>query len=541
MENRNNNHLNLNNNYWEAIFSSFAKINKLTSYFTEKLKPTNKESSLANLYYNFLNKDISVNNFIKEFQNIAISKNINNSSPPRIINFFLEELHNELKNKKIEVEEINNNNNDSSNDFIYDNNQAYKLYADYAKNNKSFIQELFFGTKKIIKYCQSCKSKSYEYNYLKLIPLNLQNITDSVDLEYLFGNIQREFEQKLFCPKCKKDREFKKKIEIKKKPEILIFILYNYKKNIKVDFVPTLEEDYQLKSLVIGYEKQGLLNSILSCAKNNNKGYVSYGQKNSKFFMIKNNKINYVKRKDFAKGNPHILFYKRKNENSKEDKKEKNIDSNHEINSKETMISSKKKKNSINFSNTESLSFDKISNDNDSDKNKVLSNRIKGAKNGIINIKEDETTNDTPIKKSNNKKKNENRINDINVKNKILNESLKTNDIITNNSIKNDNNKNNNLIYASMINSKFINGNTNTICNENGKIITLYFKFNNGNIFFIDVDDSNTFEKIKIELKKAYEWIVLDDVNLYFNQKKIENYEIPKNLGIDEGDYIDVY
>jgi ubiquitin C-terminal hydrolase len=237
---KSNNHLNLDINYWEAIFSSFAKINKLNSYFTEKLKPTNDES-LTNLLYNFLIKDISINNFVNEFQNMVISKNINSSNPAKLINFFLEELHYELenRNKNIKINEINNK--DSLNEFIYDNDEAYKLFTDYAKNNKSFIQELFFGIKNIKKSCQTCKSTSYEYSYLKFIPLNLQNITDSIKLEYLFNNVQREYAQKLFCPKCKKEKEFKKQIVIKKMPEVLILLLYNYKKNIKVDFVPTLE------------------------------------------------------------------------------------------------------------------------------------------------------------------------------------------------------------------------------------------------------------------------------------------------------------
>ena len=121
-----------------------------------------------------------------------------------------------------------------------------------------------------------------------------------------------------------------------------------------------------------------------------------------------------------------------------------------------------------------------------------------------------------------------------------MNENLKKDDININNGTKNDNKKNN-LIFSSMNNSSFINGSMNSTYNENGKIITLYFKFNNGNIFFIDVGDCNTFEKIKIELKKTYEWIELNNVNLYYNQKKIENNEIPRNLGIDDGDYIDVY
>ena len=539
MENRNNNHLNLDINYWEAIFSSFAKINKLSYYFTEKLKPTNEESLLTYLLYNFLRKEISINNFINEFQNIVISKNINSSNPAKLINFFLEELHYELKNKNIEINGINNN--DSLNKFIYDNDEAYKLFTEYAKNNKSFIQELFFGTKKIKKSCQSCKSTSYQYNYLKFIPLNLQNITGSIKLEYLFNNVQREFDLTIFCPKCKKDTEFKKQIEIMKMPKVLILLLYNYKKNIKVDFVPTLEENYLLKSFVIGYEKQSLLNSILNCAKNNNKGYISYGRKDSKYFMNKNGKINYIKRKEFSKGNPYILFYKRKNEKSKDDNKNAFLDSKPEINSKEAMITTKKKKkkNSSTFSNTESFSFDKISSDNNSDKNQI-SNSFKNQNDGKINIKNDENNNNTPLKKRKNNKANENRINDINVKNNIINESLKINDININNETKNDN-KNNNLIYVSMNNSRFINGSMNSIYSENRKIITLYFKFNNGNIFFIDVDDSNTFEKIKIELKRTYEWIVLNNVNLYFNQKKIENNEIPRNLGIDDGDYIDVY
>ena len=243
------------------------------------------------------------NRIVNEFQNIVISKNINNSNPAKLINFFLDELHYELKNKNIEIKEINNN--DSLNEFIYDNDEAYKLFTEYAMNNKSFIQELFFGTKRIKKSCQSCKSTSYEYSYLKFIPLNLQNITESIKLEYLFNNVQREFEQKLFCPKCKKDKKFKKQIEIKEMPKVLILLLYNYKKNIKVDFIPTLEENYKLKSFVIGYEKQSFLNSILNCSKNNNKGYISYGNMDSKFFMIKDDKINYIKKKEFSKGNPH--------------------------------------------------------------------------------------------------------------------------------------------------------------------------------------------------------------------------------------------
>ena len=99
MENRNNNQLNLDINYWEAIFSSFAKIKKFNCYFTEELKPNNDKSLFTNLLYNFLKKEISSKNFVNEFKNIVISKKINSSNPAKLINFFLDELHYELKNK----------------------------------------------------------------------------------------------------------------------------------------------------------------------------------------------------------------------------------------------------------------------------------------------------------------------------------------------------------------------------------------------------------------------------------------------------------
>ena len=538
MENRNNNHLKLNINYWEAIFSSFAKIKKLNRYFTEILKPNNEELLLSNLFYKLLVKEISINNFIKEFQNLVISKNINSSNPPKLINFFLDELNNELKNSNIESNKINTNN--LPKEFIYDNNEAYNLFFEYAKNNKSFIQELFFGTKKIIKTCNSCNSTSYKYDFVKAIPLNLQNITGTIKLEYLFENIQRNFEKQLFCPKCNENTNFILKIEIKKIPEVLIFLLYNYNnKNIKIDFVPTFEENYYLKSFVIEYEKQNLF-SMLNCAKNKNKGYISYGKRGSKYFTFKKDKINYIKKKEIEKGNPQILLYKRKNEKTKGDNKENFFDSTPDMNSKEAMLATKKKKNNSILTNNKYFSNDKMSDDKDSNKVKV-SNLIKSMKSEQSNSKVDEINNDTPVIKSN-RKINDNKKNDIKVKNNILIESLNINNINININNNNQNINNiNNLICESMNNSKFINGSMNSNYNENGKIITLYFKFFNGNIFFIDVDDSNTFEKIKIELKRTYEWIALDKVNLYFDQKKIENYEIPRNLGICDGDYIEVY
>ena len=86
----------------------------------------------------------------------------------------------------------------------------------------------------------------------------------------------------------------------------------------------------------------------------------------------------------------------------------------------------------------------------------------------------------------------------------------------------------------------FINKSNNSLSSEREKTIRLYFKYNNGDVFFIDVSEFMTFENIKIELKKAYEWINIENAILYYNGKKIENEEIPKNVGMNDGDYINV-
>ena len=45
--------------FWEAVFSSFQKINQLAKYFTElKQEPNNENFPLSKLFYDFLNNKI---------------------------------------------------------------------------------------------------------------------------------------------------------------------------------------------------------------------------------------------------------------------------------------------------------------------------------------------------------------------------------------------------------------------------------------------------------------------------------------------------
>ena len=84
-----------------------------------------------------------------------------------------------------------------------------------------------------------------------------------------------------------------------------------------------------------------------------------------------------------------------------------------------------------------------------------------------------------------------------------------------------------------------IKSSSNSNYSEEDGLIRLYFKCGDGNVLFIDVDKNLTFENIIVELKNQYDWINIDDNHLYFNDNKINKNEIPKNLGIKNGDYID--
>ena len=166
--------------FWEAVFSSFQKINQLAKYFTElKQEPNNENFPLSKLFYDFLNNKIILKKIPEFFKNIIISKNRQDLllNPRLLFNFLLEELHNELilsENKTIKGENINRISNKME--------KAEELFDKYEKNNKSFIQKLFFGRKQIRKICQGCKSTTYELDFLKFCPINIQNVKGFVEV-----------------------------------------------------------------------------------------------------------------------------------------------------------------------------------------------------------------------------------------------------------------------------------------------------------------------------------------------------------------------
>lgn len=540
MGNSNNQNLYSNNNYWEAIFSSFIKLKNFSENFKEKKKAINQDSPIYNILYNIFTYNKDKHEYIQEFKNIIRSKHNNEqlTNPKKLFNFFIESIHEELK-------EINNQESlIPCIEYMNDDKRAYELYMEYVKYNRSIIQKNFFGTKKITIICQSCKSIFYVYDYLKFIPLDLQNIQGMIKIEYLYKNIQREFIKNMFCRNCNKIKNFKIKITIFEKPETLIFFLYNYNNNVFVDFDYKFGNDYYLKSFVMRHDDSNILNKFFC---QNNKKYVSYGREKDKFYKFENDQIKYVENKEIVKGNgnPYILFY-----TLEKDKKDEEInDIKNGINaicdSKEPLPSNNKIKNkkSIRIS---SIQFEcKIERKSENKKNISKSvNDNNSVLSGLINYQNESNTSEITI--NNNSKANLNGLDNINENTDFNSNTIIYNDqsISISNSIKNSIHSNkinqNNLIYKSMNDNIFINKSNNSLSSEREKTIRLYFKYNNGDVFFIDASEFMTFENIKIELKKAYEWINIENAILYYNGKKLENEEIPKNVGMNDGDYINV-
>ena len=560
MENRNNDKLVPNVLFWEAVFSSFRKINLLANEFTElKGEPENENFPLSKLFYDLYNNhQLSIKKIPELLKKVIITKNRQDLflNPRQLFNFILEELHNELilldnNNKVIKREKIISN----------ELENTIELFDKYEKNNKSFLQKLFFGRKQITKECQECKSTAYELEFLKFCPIDIRNVKGFVEIEKLYENIQREFEKVTFCQNCNKNTNFKMKIDIINEPKILILFIFNYKDNIKIDFSNSFYDKYKIKSIIMGTESA--LKSFFCCSKN--KDFVSYGKDGKGFYIFDKGDIKYIKEKELDKGNPYIIFYKKKEEKEKIKINEEINNTKSDLGSKEVLNQSRNKSSDktktlreirIKKNNDISSSINSSNNDKNEKKNKKTINKL------ISKSTLDSNKINSIDKLDNNKIKNNsnNILNDSNKQKKISNSLIshdsknitnrKNNEKKTNNTIK-DNSDDNDEEEEEKEEEKKKEEEEKEEEKEKEKekeneeeeedgLIRLYFKFKDGNIIFIDVENYITFEKILNKLKEEYEWANIDDNNLFFDEKKIDKNDISKKLGITHGDYIDI-
>ena len=209
---------------------------------------------------------------------------------------------------------------------------------------------------------------------------------------------------------------------------------------------------------------------------------------------------------------PYVLFYKRINEMAESEE-----ESLEDINTAKKLISNDKS----------------LHNDNKLEKNYISSNNeVNNINNNLIDNNKENYTFDSNSNiniMDNNMICMNNNINfmdnnNINSMNNNNMNSINNNNMIFKNNNMNDNFNNNNII--------------DNVNNQNDKNnFLLYFRFKkNGKEIFIDTNENETFSNIVVQIKMKYDWTIqmINDNNLYYNNKKINPKKSPKQLKIPE-------
>jgi ubiquitin C-terminal hydrolase len=211
--------------YLEAL-SIFTKIDKISKNFSKIYDERNKNNILTE------NFD-SLESFIKYFKqnNIKEKKNFS-KSPENIFNLFLDELHKLFKMNSLKEEEEKEIGKNKEIDF--DKDIAHQSFNKFYKKDRSIIRDLFFGVKLIKKTCKFCGITEYNYEYLKVVPLNVEQITSEIEAEAeaedIISSLEKSFEKEFLCQICSIKQKFDIEMKVIKEPKILIIIIKIVKK-----------------------------------------------------------------------------------------------------------------------------------------------------------------------------------------------------------------------------------------------------------------------------------------------------------------------
>ena len=229
--------------YIEAV--SFITKNKdILKEINNKPNLKNKfsEQTLYDYIYNLINNIIY--NYDEEDQKQVKKSEEMQEEPHRIFNNVLTNLHNlfgggGIENSGLKSAEIN--------DEI-----ALELFNKAADKDKTIISELFYGRKKVAKFCPKCQMTQYSFIYQRVIDLYVTEFNSEVDLEELINQSIKKEKQKEFCPICSEQRNFKITKTIVEKPKIMIVIIKKDINKIRINYNRYMFNDqYELVGLEV--------------------------------------------------------------------------------------------------------------------------------------------------------------------------------------------------------------------------------------------------------------------------------------------------
>lgn len=276
-----------------SIFTKIKSISKNFSYkYSENKSRLKKSEDIKNMndfiedFKNTYNKENDKGDY--ELKNQMLEKN-----PLEIFYSFLKKLHLIYKQDNNEDED----NKVKLNAVEYNVSGAKQLFENLYKNDQSEIRDLFYGKKLIRISCNYCGTTHYMFKYLKLIPLDIGKLEYKSEIMELIKSLEKPFSNNSTqCPMCQR-KECKITLKLAKKPQILIILIYNMQKRIKIDIPEYLfENSYKL---------------ICAEVKINQTFEIFYD--NDESILQTSNYDKILNMKTINKGEPIVLFYKRKN------------------------------------------------------------------------------------------------------------------------------------------------------------------------------------------------------------------------------------
>ena len=291
----------INNSYLKALFICLFKIEKLRLDFKNI---NNDKKNITNTIYNFMkNNEINFNqiNDIQQKINQINSNILKDLNFEKIINFILNQLHNELnERKKIDMELPKED---------YDEQMAYNNYKDYYfAQNESIIQRIFFGLNKISSFFKCCQLINYKFEIISFIPLDLDKINEQKTLQDLIIEWENIYNiEKTFCKMCHLNCETLVQNQLYDNPEILMIIIKSNKNKIQVN----VNKNIQIKN----YE-YNLLSCICQSEKEYNKNHFNVIYKELNNWYVYKNNIEPEKVGNELENlllYPYVLFYERGN------------------------------------------------------------------------------------------------------------------------------------------------------------------------------------------------------------------------------------
>ena len=233
---------------------------------------------------------------IHEVLNVLMNNKYYSKDPGVIMNFILNQLHNELL-----LNPVNNGDNDP---FLqFDEKASFQKYCEVMKQSTTKISDSCFSTIKMEKNCKSCYYKSYFFRPSPVINIYIEITKNDIGFnnlnleENLYVYLTNEENSKIkeLCQSCCGDSEKSVSQLIYLTTEILIFNINrdkdpnnvkHFKYPMKFDGSKVINKDFQLPN----YE---LTTVIKKDVNNNNVNFVAYCKNfiDGRWYVYYNNNI----------------------------------------------------------------------------------------------------------------------------------------------------------------------------------------------------------------------------------------------------------